>query len=137
MVSSYSTLTPWAIGFFQTCKCLGMITAIVLYCRKQNVANFAVISPASLETHTVIINISPLAFIFSTSSPQKWFMFGICVQFESTFQATNFISLVSFLLYSSSDILISFFFRLLILFLCCLDTVYVRSTSRCWNQRFV
>ena len=71
MVSSYSTLTPGAIGFFQTCKCLGMITAIVLYCREQNVANFAVISPASLETHTVIINISTLAFIFPTSIPQK------------------------------------------------------------------
>ena len=113
MVSSYSTLTPWAIGFFQTCKCLGMITAIVLYCRKQNVANFAVISPASLETHTVIINISPLAFIFSSPIPQKWFMFGMCVQFGSAFQVTNFISLISFWLYSSSDILISFFFQVI------------------------
>ena len=65
--------------------------------------NFAVISPSLLENHIIIINISKLAlfdtnfgFNFSISNEQKCFIFGICVQFESTFQISNFISLTNF-----------------------------------------
>ena len=65
--------------------------------------NFAVIFPSLLENHNVIINISKLALldtsiglIFSISIEQKCFIFGICVQFESTFQISNFISLTNF-----------------------------------------
>ena len=63
-------------------------------------ANFAVISPALLETHNVFINISTLAFAFSPLVVHKNASFLEFGQFESTFQITNFISLISFLLYS-------------------------------------
>ena len=80
-----------------------------LFEKAECIANFSVISPGLLETPNVIINIQKipllgtnliLAFVFSTSIGEKCFIFGTCVQFESAFQISNFISLVSFLLYT-------------------------------------
>ena len=62
-------------------------------------ANFVVISPRLLENQSDF-KISSLdtnfGFNFLHFIEQKCFIFGICVQFESTFQISNFISLTSF-----------------------------------------
>ena len=62
-------------------------------------ANFVVISPRILENQSDF-KISSLdtnfGFNFSISIEQKCFIFGICVQFESSFQISNFTSLTNF-----------------------------------------
>ena len=102
--------------------------------------NFAIMSPSLLETNKIIINVSKIALLDTNFVLHFLHFYSSkilhCVQFESTFQISNYKRLINFWLYSSSDTLI-IYFRWLIVFLWSLDTVYVRGTSRRQNQRFV
>ena len=57
------------------------------------------------DFNSVIINII-FQNIFSAFIEQKCFIFGNCIQVKNTFQMSDFISMINFSLYSSSNTLI-------------------------------
>ena len=88
--------------------------------------NFAIMSPSLLETNKIIINVSKIALLDTNFVLHFLHFYSSkilhCVQFESTFQISNYKRLINFWLYSSSGTLI-IYFRWLIVFLWSLDSL--------------